>query len=298
VPGESTNTENTLIYNVHLIDPGQQAIKINANESRTLFVDYGTIACSHIELTEEGRPHVWDVNDSCYTGGIDAHQALGWIIRDNLIEGFWCDSDLSEHAIHLWTGSRDTIIERNIILDNARGIGLGMGAEGEGRVYVDGLCSDRGYVGHYGGIIRNNIIFVSNPNIFTSEYGFDCGICLEQVCGAKILHNTVVSTSAPYSSIEWRFPNTEVEIFNNLLSHNLRERDGGIAVLSGNLKNAPMDLFVDPMSLDFQLLPSSISAIDQGIVIPGGFCEEDFLGISRPVGTAPDIGAFEFTEGE
>jgi hypothetical protein len=86
--GSSTNTENTLIYNVHVIDAGQQAIKINQNVAKTHFPDNGTVACSHIALTDSGRPQVWTINGSCYTGGIDAHHAWGWVVRDNLIEGF------------------------------------------------------------------------------------------------------------------------------------------------------------------------------------------------------------------
>jgi len=103
----SADTTGTLIYNVHIVDPGQQAIKINpyTGENALYFPDNGIIACSHIELTDTGRPHI---RDNCYTGGVDAHQARDWIIRDNLIEGFWCDSGLSEHGIHLWRSCRDT----------------------------------------------------------------------------------------------------------------------------------------------------------------------------------------------
>jgi len=122
---ESAHTLNTLIYNVHIIDPGQQAIKINSAAEGSLgyYTDNGIIACSHIELTDTGRPHI---RDNCYTGGIDAHQSLGWVIRDNHIDGFWCDYGLSEHGIHLWRGCRDTLIERNILTDNARGIVMSM----------------------------------------------------------------------------------------------------------------------------------------------------------------------------
>ena len=53
----SGDTLNTLIYNVHLIDPAQQAIKINPNPGG-YYPDNGVIACSHLELTDAGRPHV------------------------------------------------------------------------------------------------------------------------------------------------------------------------------------------------------------------------------------------------
>src|SRR5262245_12063411 len=134
-PGAADVTA-TLLYNLYVLDPGQHAIKINANRAQTLFVDDGPVACSRIELTDDGRAHV----QGCYTGGIDAHRARGFRIYDNTIIGFWCQSGLSEHGIHLWTGSRDTLIERNIILDCARGIGLGLGDATPGRTYPDDPC--------------------------------------------------------------------------------------------------------------------------------------------------------------
>lgn len=48
------NTDNTLIYNTHIIDPGQLAIKINPN-TPSHYPDFGQVACSHLELTDAGR---------------------------------------------------------------------------------------------------------------------------------------------------------------------------------------------------------------------------------------------------
>ena len=109
VSTDGADTINTLIYNVHIVDPREQAIKINPNQGG-YFVDDGEIACSHIELTDTGRSNVQPNPGGCYTGGVDAHQAWGWIIRDNVIEGFWCNTGLSEHAVHCWRGCRDTVV--------------------------------------------------------------------------------------------------------------------------------------------------------------------------------------------
>ncbi len=295
VSTDSGNTLNTLIYNVHIIDPGQQAIKVNPHSAKVYYADSGEIACSRIELTDAGRPKIWEINGSCYTGGVDVHQAWGWEIRDNHIEGFWCQQGLSEHAIHLWTGSRDTLVERNILTDNARGVGFGLLQSGIGRTYSDNPCpAASGYVDHYGGIIRNNFVHASRAGLFASDSGFDCGICLAQACNAKVLHNTVVSTSAPFSSIEWRFANTSAEITNNLVSHNLRERDGASAVLAGNLQNAPPNLFADAAAGDLYLLAGAAAAIDQGAPLAAGLCDEDIDGDVRPLGSARDIGADEY----
>ncbi|MBN1812605.1 MAG: right-handed parallel beta-helix repeat-containing protein [Anaerolineae bacterium] len=289
----SGDVENTLIYNVHIVDPGEQAIKINpyTAENALYFPDDGEIACSHIELTDAGRPHI---RNDCYTGGIDGHQARDWVIRDNVIEGFWCPTGLSEHGVHMWVSCRDTRVERNVFHDNARGIGFGMLENSSNRrTYSDDPCPSAGggYVDHYGGIVRNNFVFAGDGGLFSSQYGFDCGVCLWQACGARVLHNTVVSTQAPFSSIEWRFSNTDVDIVNNLVSHNLRDR-GGSATLEGNLINAPLSWFVDGAGGDLHLASAATSAIDQ-VAAPFDV-SVDIDGDSRPIGPASDVGADEY----
>ena len=287
----SADTTGALIYNLHIIDPAEQAIKINPDQDRTHFPDDGEVACSHIELTDAGRPHI---RNNCYTGGVDAHQAWGWTIRDNLIEGFWCEYGFSEHGIHFWTGSRDTLTQRNVLVDNARGVGYGLGDSDAGRAYPDDPCSGASYVGHYDGIIRNNFIFAARDELFSSEYSFDCGICLAQACGTQVLHNTVASTQAPFSSIEWRFADTDVDLINNLVSHNLQDR-GGAAFLDGNLQNASLALFEDGAGGDLHLVASASAAIDQGATLAAGLCDDDFDGDARPSGSGRDIGADEYT---
>lgn len=292
------NTLNTLIYNVHIVDPGQQAIKINPHANPVHFTDDGVVACSTIELTDAGRAKVWEINGSCYTGGVDGHQSRGWVVRDNIIKGFWCPQGLSEHGVHFWTGSRDTIVERNWLINNARGIGFGLREIGSGRTYdADDPCPDAtGYVGHFDGIIRNNFIFADRDELFASQYGTDGGIALAQACGVQVLHNTVAFTQSPFAAIEYRFSNTDADLTNNLVTHNLEDR-GGAAVLSGNLSNRPLSLFVDGANGDLHLKSSADAAIDQAVAIAAGLCDDDFDNQSRPEGSARDIGADEYQSG-
>lgn len=285
----SSHVTGTLIHNVRVIDPGEQAIKINADGTQTLLVDNGVIRCSRIELTDAGRPQI---RNNCYTGGVDAHRARGWQIRDNVIEGFWCPTGLSEHGIHVWTGSRDTVVERNQIRNCARGIGFGLGSATPGRTYPDNPCGGAANVGHYDGVIRNNFVFANDQQLFDSDSGFDLGIGLEQACGTRVLHNTVVSTRPPFSSIEGRFANTVATMTNNLMSHNLRPRDGASLTLAGNLQNAPAALFVDAvLAGDLHLVDGATAAIDQGASLPAGQADEDIDGDLRE--PARDIGADE-----
>ena len=127
-PGAVGNVENTLINNVHIIDPGEQAIKINPDSSDSAIetVDNGTIKNCLIELTNDGRTNLTSP-EPCYTGGIDAHWAANWVIQDNVIQGFWCSDALSEHGIHFWNNSSNILVERNQIIDCDRGIGFGLG---------------------------------------------------------------------------------------------------------------------------------------------------------------------------
>jgi len=291
---DGSHTLNTLIYNVQIIDPGQQAIKINPADSGIpgYYTDDGTIACSHIELTDVGRSHI---RDNCYTGGIDVHQSRGWVIRDNLIEGFWCNTGLSEHGIHMWRGCRDTTIERNVLNDNARGIGLGLVTSGSSRIYPDDPCpSTIGYVDDFGGLIRNNFVSANNAGLFASQYGFDCGICLWNACSAEALHNTVytANNAKTFSSIEWRFPNSDAQIINNLVNHQMRERDGATAVQIGNLTNASANWFANPGSGDLHLFSTATQAIDQ--VTAPAEVSDDVDGDARPIGAASDVGADEY----
>jgi hypothetical protein len=287
VSGNPTPITGTLVHDVRIVDPGQQAIKINPVGQG--WADDGTVECSAIELTDAGR---LEVRDDCYTGGIDAHAAWGWLVRRNRISGFWCDQGLSEHAVHFWNASRDTIVEENVLLDNARGVGFGLLASSGDRAYPDDPYPSVGYLGHIDGVIRNNFIAASDPDLFASDSGFDAGIALEQARHARVVHNTVASTQAPFSSIEWRFANTSVELTNNLVTHNLRERDGGpIEILAGNIAAAPVSWFASIATGDLHLAGAPLPPIDAGAAVAAGVADFDFDGHART--GARDVGAHE-----
>jgi hypothetical protein len=292
VSTDNGNTENTLIYRVNIIDPREQGIKINTN-SNQYFADNGEIACSTIKMTDEGRPHINPTSGGCYTGGVDAHQASGWVIRDNDIRGFWCNSGLSEHAIHLWRGCKDTIVKRNILTNNARGVGFGLSSSGSARKYDNDECNlGDTYVGHYSGVIKNNFIYANSNALFNSNSGFDCGVCLASACNTKVIHNTIVSTSDNFSSIEWRFAGSQnIEVTNNIVTHNLRAREDANATLTTNLESASLSIFVDGNNGDLHLKESATNAINKGSQIANDLCTIDIDGDTRD--NTPDIGADE-----
>jgi hypothetical protein len=277
----------TTLHNLRAADGGEQFIKVNPAGGQ--HADNGVIRCSSLEMTDVGRTYV---RNNCYTGGIDIHQAQGWQIYANVFSGFWCGSGLSEHAIHAWTGSRDTIIDRNVIVNSARGIGLGLGSATAGRTYADAPCGGVPDIGHYGGAITNNVVVATDPALFASSAGFDTGIGLEQSCETTVVHNTVVSTTAPRSSsIEWRFPNTTAIVANNLVTHALLPRDEGRASLAGNVVNAPLSLFVDVASANLHLVPGATQAIGTAAALAAPLVSDIDL---EKRDASPDVGADEY----
>lgn len=285
---DPTDLTGSHIYDVRIIDASQQFIKVNPNGARTAFVDDGRLECSYFELTDEGRPHVDRSATGCYTGGIDAHGARGWVIRNNEFRDIYCAGEgLAEHAVHFWTGSRDTVVEKNLIVNCARGIGFGLRESGDARTYDDDPYPEvDGLIGHYDGLIRNNIIYADHQ-------WYDTGIELAQSRGVRAHHNTIYTpeASGSFSSIDYRFENTVAEIRNNLTDRISRRNDAE-GTVEYNLESIGPDLFVDAANLDFRLLETATDAIDQGVEVDDAGL--DFTGQARPRGDAPDIGAHEY----
>lgn len=274
IASSTAGVENTLISNVHIIDPGQQAIKINPDADRTHFVNNGRITGCLLELSDAGRAKVLERNGSCYTGGVDAHQAEGWVVEDNEIQGFWCSSSLAEHGIHFWSDSADTLVQRNLIIDCDRGIGFGLGSSG-----------------HSGGIIRNNMIYHGEDHGVS-----DVGIGLESAEDAQVYNNTVYHEHAYPNAIEYRFTaSSNLTIVNNLTNRAITSRNGGTATLiSNNVTSATADWFIDASSGDLHLRAERDGVTDAALTVTG--LVDDYDGQIRPSETGMDIGADEYFE--
>lgn len=275
---------NTKLYGLRLIDAGEQFVKVNGSGSGG-FVDDGLLACSYFELTDAGRPNIERVGGGCYTGGIDTHSAKGWHVVDNTFKDIYCAGEgLAEHAIHFWRNSRDTLVERNVIENCARGIGFGLNPALDKRTYADNPYPNVGLIEHIDGVIRNNTIFANIPY-------YDTGIELQHAHGARVEHNTVVSTASAtgfYSSIDYRFEVTQVTIHNNI-ARRITSRNGGKADLKNNIEAPPASMFTDLENGDLHLSPNAQQAIDKATFIEE--VKDDFEGQPRPANR--DIGADE-----
>lgn len=252
------------ISNLHLLDAYEQMIKVSCDAAHPeTGSDDGVVEGCHFAYSAGIGPQY-------YIGGVDAHCATGWIIRDNRFEHIRSpEAALAEHAIHFWSGSQGTVAERNLIIDCDRGIGYGLG--------------DRG---HTGGIIRNNMIHRgANPG--------DVAIGLESSPGTRVINNTIIYQNDYPNAIEYRFAaTTGVQIVNNLTNKNVRARDGATGTASSNVVEAQAGWFVDAAGADLHLTSRVAGVADSGE--PVADLTDDFDRGPRPEGPGIDIGADEY----
>lgn len=289
--------DDALIHDVIMEDGGQQFLKASPGSGT---VDNVTVSCSQFVMTDDGRDNVWgygasDGNTTCYTGGIDTHDARGWHVHDSYFHGIYCDGDgpprpahgkasdarngmtyvggLAEHAIHMWDAPANGghLIERNTIVDCARGIGLGLQAD------------------TYDTTIANN--FVYSRHAGSGEH--DVGISVMRAHDTDVVHNTVIY-SDPDSypdGIEYRFGSTaNLLVANNLTNRNIRARDGATAELQTNVDDADLGWFADVEAGDLHLGTCDIGGVVEAATSLSNVTD-DIDGDDRSGAT--DIGADE-----
>lgn len=255
------------VYNVRLVDAGEQFVKSSARTSGTSGVNNGVVEYSVMEYTTTAR--------SNYTNGVDVHQGANWIVRHNLFRNIRAPAgQLAGPAVLMWNGSRDTIVENNLFLNVQYGIALGL----------NGSKTDD----HLGGIVRNNFFHRNS-----SQSG-DVGITINNSASTKVLHNTVILSGTYPNAIEYRFPaTTGVEIRYNLTDGAVQQRDGAAGTVSNNITNAQSNWFVNAATGDLHLAAIATAAIDKAAAHSS--VVTDYDAESRPQGAAPDIGADEFS---
>lgn len=259
------------VYNCRLFEAGEQFLKANpASPDGALGgVDDGVVEYCVFEYTDTARH--W------YTEGIDVHAGLNWVVRNNLFYNIRGPEGATNigGAIDFWNRSRGTLVERNVIINCATGIRLG-------------VLDRPGYEDHAGGIIRNNFIYRAAD----SCHWADVGIIVNDSPGTKVLHNTILFEDDYPNAIELRFPSARgLVVAGNLTNRKIRLRDGAQATQAHNLTQARPDWFVHPASGDLHLAPRTVEARDQVPVHPD--CPDDFDGTARPDGPMADLGADE-----
>ena len=272
------------IYNVHLIDAGQQFVKVSTGDgTKGKFADDGLVACSLIEYTTHA--HGTNVSAPSYTNGVDVLAGQGWVIRDNVFRRIRSQNGPAGPAILLWRNTIGSVVQRNLIVDCWRGIALGLSAPNKHSRGGPNVQYD-----HQHGLVENNVILaLHEPADAAIENNF--------ALNSRVRHNTVyynetLKHAVPWA-IEYRFPPTTAIIQNNLTNRPILKRTPSPsqdATLQGNVTHASQAWFRDISAEDFHLLAQT-PAMDAGVPVPESL--EDIDGDKRPTGRAPDAGADE-----
>lgn len=259
----NAGTRRPHLYNVHLIDAGEQFIKVNPDDAGAGVSD-GILEYSVIEFTSAAR--------DTYPKGIDVHGGENRIIRHNLFRNLVGPAGaVAGPGVLMWRGSRNTLVEGNTFLNCSRGIMFG----------ADDLVTPS----HRGGVIRNNVFYRS-----ASQPG-DVGIMLADSPDTQVLNNTVIVSGTYPRPLEYRFAGTRNVLFaNNLADGPIEVRDGATGTLTANILNAAPETFVDAVGGDLHLAASAVTALDRGIATEAA---EDWDGDPRPQGLGYDVGADE-----
>jgi hypothetical protein len=195
--------ERVRLYNVRLFDGGEQLLKSNLEDGKS--ADGCVVEYCVFEFTDTARHY--------YTNGMSVLGGANWVVANNLfrnLRGPEHDPNVGS-AILFWGGSRNTVVEGNLLINCHTGISLGLVNK----------KAESGIHDHEGGIIRNNIIW-RQPGAVNSP---DVGISVRDSPGTKVLHNTVVlnGTFAP-GTIAYRWSDG-VLLANNLIDGRIWVRE-------------------------------------------------------------------------
>jgi hypothetical protein len=273
------------VYSVKLLDAGSQFIKANPTDPvRGLGVDQGLIEYCWLEYTA-GPPATNHGVGVGYTNGISAHTADHWVIRHNVFKNFHTPDTaayLWNPAVLMWNYSQHTVTEQNTFINVDRAIAYGL---------IDRTSG----TDHFGGTIRNNVVYL-RPGLMSAarRRGSDGAIIVWDSPQTKVDHNTILTHGNVAKAIEFRFTTTGGAARNNLADAAIGARDGARFTLRGNYLAATPTMFVNPGGADLHLRETSTTralVLDHGVVVPAVM--DDMDGQRRPRGAGYDIGADE-----
>lgn len=273
--GQTTDINNVLLHNLHIIDCGEQLVKMSYSGNSTQSGDNGIIECCMIEYTT-GLP-----GSNWYTNGIDLHLANNWIIRDNTIRNIKHGPNTTTDAgpaILLFNGGSGSIIERNLVINCDEGI-------------FAGNWGNAPNVSYRNATIRNNII--------RGHTNSRCGVGVVMAPNCKIINNTIYSPGGTaWTAQEYSIEVTGDSCTNLLIQNNLADEPyynnqnlAPTPTLVTNDFNATSAYFISVNVATLDMHHSNTSpAIDAGTLSPDN---TDDFDCGMRTGQC-DIGADEF----
>ena len=161
---------------------------------------------------------------------VDVVGGRRWILRANFIADFakiwgaYGDKSISYGAF-LKGNSKEGVFEQNLIICEWRhtggirvGLSFGGGGSEPAAVCEEGDCTYK----HRDGVMRNNVVM---------NCPADAGIYVNASRDIKIFNNTIYRANG----IDVRFPQSNAEIRNNIISGGIRSRDDGAIIAENNL---------------------------------------------------------------
>ena len=279
------------ISNVKTWNIGQRHVKGSWDGNVNHTLDNTLIEKMYMLQTEPRQDN--DPSGGDYIGGMDIMSTNNIIIRDCVAEGIRGFTGEGNASIFLWQGHNNFLIERNVIIDTNKGIGIGL-------CYWAGNNISGGWHGD-GGMIRNNFILRGD-----GYGGNNIGMELCHVKNTQVVNNTIYSPDADYfrTLSLWdstSYPNTNLEIVNNLIRggcwYNTDASPAVDATVAGmgNLVDGDgtvvlPEWFVDVAAGNLHLTELAAAAIDAAAILPA--VPYDIDGGTR--GSLFDFGADEF----
>lgn len=237
------NTDSVYIQNVRFFNIKEQMVLATYNEEySSQHADFGTIEQCTFENEHESSAKE-------QYGGIDINRGASWRISNCMFENInGAESSRSSGAIRFRNHSEDCIAENNIIVNCDRGILFGFNNEE-----------------HKGGIIRNNMIYVSR----------EVGIYICNAMDVKVFNNTVFSPSDYPHAIECLDENGSVEIINNLTNKGISLPGKAISKVENNVTNAQANWFKNASRGNLHLAKNVTEVVNAAIALDDVSTDKD-----------------------
>lgn len=305
--GCTVNGTYNLFHNVNFHNWGSAAqqdspsgIAFNTSNSNYNCVQYST-------FSRIGHDHIICINGAKYNkilnNVFDCYWGMAWeaVLSGsdyNLFEGNWVRYAGTQYSISAYKpgielSSSYNTVRRNIFQDNSSHAieisALGGGGAHDNLIYNNVIYHNKGGAiwfmdlsNQHNNKFANNIIYYNAENL--TEYCSYCTIMIRGTVTGTEVHNNLVL----YKSGATENPNGAIIFRPNTCRTLAQAESAEPNMFYNNFTFTPN--FVDEPGLDFHLLANS-SAIDAGVPV-----RDNVWGTIGYGGSAPDLGAFEFSD--